>query len=220
MYSKIYVTKILGILIGLPATVAIETMVLGFCLQICARFEILLHRLQKMIKHDEKEAIPTNWLNKTSNKISKLSEHVIHHLCIIRLAEMINDVFSQIIFVQFFTSTFVICLTIFYLSSHMTIENLSTYSVYVICTFVQIFMYCWAGNQVTTKSTELGEEIFNMDWISMTKNEQRDLLMIMMRSTIPIKFTSTFLVTLSLEAYGNLLKTSFSAFNLLQQVQK
>lgn len=37
----------------------------------------------------------------------------------------------------------------------------------------------------------------------MTISEQKDLLMIMKRSTKPIKLTSSFLVTLSLESYGN-----------------
>ncbi|XP_011687782.1 PREDICTED: odorant receptor 46a, isoform B-like [Wasmannia auropunctata] len=84
--------------------------------------------------------------------------------------------------------------------------------------FVQIFIYCWAGNEVTLKSAELGKEIFHINWILMTKSEKKDLLMIMKRSMKPIKFTSSFLVTLSLESYGNLLKASFSAFNVLQQV--
>ncbi|XP_011705227.1 PREDICTED: odorant receptor Or2-like, partial [Wasmannia auropunctata] len=108
------------------------------------------------------------------------------------LAKMINDVFSQVIFVQFFVSILVFM-------------------------FVQIFIYCWAGNEVMLKSTGLGEAIYHMDWILMTISEQKDLLMIMKRSTRPIKFTSSFLVTLSLESYGNILKASYSAFNVLQQ---
>lgn len=76
------VQEIIALIIGIYVNVATETTVLGFCLQVCARFEILKYRLQRMIKHDGKEG--TNLLNNTSNKISKLSEHVSHHLCIIR----------------------------------------------------------------------------------------------------------------------------------------
>ncbi|KYN07117.1 hypothetical protein ALC62_01925, partial [Cyphomyrmex costatus] len=52
-------------------------------------------------------------------------------------------------------------------------------------------------------STGLSEIVYHLDWMLMTINEQKDLLMIMKRSTKPIKFTSSFLVTLSLESYGN-----------------
>ncbi|XP_012059532.1 PREDICTED: odorant receptor 67a-like [Atta cephalotes] len=174
--------EIAAVTIGIIVNIATETTVLGFCLHTCARFEILNHRLQRMIK-GEKEGMRKSSIN----NISRLSKYVSFHLCIIRLAEMINDVFSPVIFIQF-------------------------------CISILIYVYCWAGNEVTLKSVELGDEIYHMDWILMTKNEQLDLLMIMKRSTKPIKFTSSFLVTLSLESYSNLLKATFSAFNLLQQL--
>jgi hypothetical protein len=49
----------------------------------------------------------------------------------------------------------------------------------------------------------LSEGVYQMDWTLMTISERRDLLMIMKRSTRPIKLTSSFLVTLSLTSYGN-----------------
>ncbi|KYN07124.1 Putative odorant receptor 13a [Cyphomyrmex costatus] len=190
--------EMVAVFIGIIVNAATETTVLGFCLQICARFEILNYRLQSMIK-DEKETMRKSLLNNTS----RLSKHVSFHLCIIRLAEMINDVFSQVIFIQFFISILVLCSSIYYLSSHITVTDVFNFTIYIFCLFMQIFVYCWAGNEVTLKSVALGEEIYHMDWILMTKSEQQDLLMIMKRSTKPIKFSSSFLVTLSLESYSN-----------------
>ncbi|XP_077279164.1 putative odorant receptor 85d [Temnothorax americanus] len=214
------VQEIVAIIISIFVNLATDTMVLGFCLQICARFEILKHRLQKMIKfsYSEKkgEGTLTSSLNNTSNKTSRLSEHVSYHLCIIRLVEMINDVFSQVIFVQFSTSILVLC-TLVYRVSYMTVIDIASLTCYLICMFMEIFYYCWAGNEVTLKSAGFGDEIYNMDWVLMTSSEQKDLLMIMKRSTKPIKLTSSFLVTLSLESYSNLMKTSFSVFNIMQQ---
>lgn len=94
-----------------------------------------------------------------------------------------------------------------------------------------------------TQSIELGDVVYEMDWLLLTMSERKDLLMIMMRSMRPVKLTSSFLVTLSLDSYSNvsirieatfgykaefelsfhvipflqLLKTSYSAFNVLQQ---
>ncbi|XP_011869939.1 PREDICTED: putative odorant receptor 85d isoform X2 [Vollenhovia emeryi] len=212
------IQEIVGVILGTIINVATETTLLGFCLQTCARFEILKHRLQKMIKHSEKKSIWTNSSNNILGKRSRLSEHVSHHLCIFRLAQFINDIFSQVIFVQFSTSALVLCSTIYYLSFHITVTTMATLTVYTFCMFVQIFYYCWAGNEVTLKSIRFSDEIYNMDWLLMTSSEQKDLLMIMKRSTRPIKFTSSFLVTLSLESFANILKASFSAFNILQQL--
>lgn len=83
------VQVIISILIGIYVNVATETTVLGICLQICARFEILAHRLRKVIKHNEKDGNLSNSLNNTSNKTSRLSEHVYCHLRIIRFVKRI-----------------------------------------------------------------------------------------------------------------------------------
>ncbi|CAL1679073.1 unnamed protein product [Lasius platythorax] len=196
------IQELVALIFATIVNVATETTVLGFCLQICAQFEILEHRLQRMAKEKKKETFRIS-LNDASNETGRLSEHILHHLCIIRLAKIINNVFSQVIFVQFFASILVLCLTLYHLSSHMTIADFVTLIVYTLCMFVQIFVYCWAGNEVMLKSTGLSETVYQIDWILMPINERKDLLMIMKRSTRPIKFTSSFLVTLSLESYGN-----------------
>ncbi|GAB1867167.1 Odorant receptor [Camponotus japonicus] len=195
---------------------ATETTVLGFCLQICAQIEILKYRLQRMMNSSEKETSRIS-LNDESNETGRLSEYILHHLCIIRLAKMINKVFSQVVFFQFFASILVLCTSLYHLSSHEAIIEIISFVIYLLCMFVQIFVYCWAGNEVILKSTGLSEAIYEMDWILMPTNKQKDLLMIMKRSTRPIKFTSSFLVTLSLESYVNILKASYAAFNLLRQ---
>ncbi|XP_025989635.2 odorant receptor 46a isoform X2 [Solenopsis invicta] len=193
--------------------VATETVILGFCLQICAQFDILICRLRKVIESDEKQE---NELNSATNKTSRLSENIHYHLYIIRFAKMVNKVFSQIVFIQFFVSILVLCTSVYYLSSHKTVTDFIKLGIYTSCMFVQIFMYCWAGNEIILKSIGLSEAVYKMEWILLTISERKDLLMIMMRSTKPIKFTSSFLVTLSLESYATILKASYSAFNILQ----
>jgi len=74
--------EIAAVTIGIIVNIATETTVLGFCLHTCARFEILNHRLQRMIK-GEKEG-----MRKSSvNNISRLSKYVSFHLCIIRFVK-------------------------------------------------------------------------------------------------------------------------------------
>lgn len=68
-----------------------------------------------------------------------------------RLAEMINDVFSQVIFIQFFVSILILCSIVYHLSSHSTFTDIATLIVYAFSMFVQIFVYCWAGNEVMLK---------------------------------------------------------------------
>ncbi|XP_011700218.1 PREDICTED: uncharacterized protein LOC105457310 [Wasmannia auropunctata] len=105
--------EIAAVLIAVVVNIATETTILGFCLQTCAQFEILKHRLQKMAKEklDEKER---TWiLNNTLNKTSRLSEHVSHHLCIISrsqamAAQAADELFSTL---QRYRSLFLVLAT-------------------------------------------------------------------------------------------------------------
>ncbi|KAL0112606.1 hypothetical protein PUN28_012118 [Cardiocondyla obscurior] len=83
--------------------------------------------------------------------------------------------------------------------------------------FVQIYVYCWSGNEVILKSMSVGDTIYCMNWTALSVDEKKELLMIMLRCTLPIKFTSSFLVTLSLQSYSSILKISYSAFNVLRK---
>jgi len=91
------IQEVVAVIFGTIVNVATETTVLGFCLQICAQIEILKHRLQKMMKSSKKEETPIS-LNDTSNGTGRLSEHILHHLCIIRFVKQMIKLFYVRIF--------------------------------------------------------------------------------------------------------------------------
>ncbi|XP_012059521.1 PREDICTED: putative odorant receptor 71a [Atta cephalotes] len=197
--------------------VGTETLVFGLILQTCAQFEILENRLHKLIINKTVKYLEHASCLLNENK-ADLSECICHHLSIYKYAKAVNVTFNQVLFVQFFSSILVLCTSVYYLSIH--IKNLSataSFLAYTICMFVQIYFYCWSGNEVIFKSTSIADAIYNMNWPLLSINEKKGLLMIMIRSTIPVKFTSSFLITLSLQSYSNVLKTSYSAFSVLQK---
>lgn len=68
-----------------------------------------------------------------------------------RLAEMINDIFSPVIFVQFFVSVLVMCMNLYYLTTHTKLEDILGFAVYTVAIILQIFIYCWGGNEIILK---------------------------------------------------------------------
>ncbi|XP_014482547.1 PREDICTED: uncharacterized protein LOC106748489 [Dinoponera quadriceps] len=207
------VLQIVSVIFTTIINVGTETLVFGFFLQTCAQFEILERRLQKSVISKTKPLakLPLYKAN------TMISEHIHHHLRIFKYAKTVNSIFNQILFVQFFSSILILCTSVYYLSSHITESESATLVVYTICMFVQIYVYCWSGNEVILKSASIGDAVYQTDWPSLSVSEKKDLLMIMKRSTMPIKFTSSFLITLSLQSYSNILKTSYSTYNVLQR---
>ncbi|EFN79923.1 Odorant receptor 46a, isoform A [Harpegnathos saltator] len=211
------IQQIMSVIFATVVNVGTETLIFGFFLQTCAQLEILGSRLRKFVassttRRHRKDVPPS-----TNAAKSMISQQIRHHLSIYDYAKTANNIYNQILFFQFFASILVLCTSVYYMSTHFTEAESTTMLIYIFCMFVQIFLYCWSGNEVILKSMSLGDMAYNMDWYLLSISEKKDLLMIMKRSTIPIRFTSSFLITLSLESYCNILKTSYSAFNVLQQ---
>ncbi|KAH0953415.1 OrE7 [Eciton burchellii] len=210
------VQQIISLIYATVINVATETLISGLILQTCAQIEIFQNRLHKFII----SKTATHVKHSSNTRSSIFSEFIRHHLGIYKLviyAKTLNIVFNPIFFVQFFSSIIVICTSVYYLSRHVTDSGSATFIVYTICMFVQIYIYCWSGNEVIIKSANIGDALYQLKWHLLSVSERKKLMMIMIRSTIPIKFTSSFLITLSHQSYSNILKTSYSTFNLLQQ---
>ncbi|KAH0953405.1 OrE6 [Eciton burchellii] len=210
------VQQIVSLIFATIINVATETLISGLIMQTCAQIEIFQNRIHKLII--SKTATHMKHSFASSNTRSSLfSEFIRHHLGIYEYAKTLNIVFNPIFFVQFFSSIIVLCTSVYYLSRHITESGSATFVVYTIGMFVQIYIYCWSGNEVIIKSTSVGDAMYQLDWHLLPVSERKELMIIMIRSTIPIKFTSSFLITLSYQSYSNILKTSYSTFNLLQQ---
>ncbi|XP_011869115.1 PREDICTED: odorant receptor 46a, isoform A-like [Vollenhovia emeryi] len=217
------IQQIITVIFVTIINVGTETLVFGLFLQTCAQFEIFESRLRKLVNYKTNKLmkIEVRYLEHSSPPPNKekaiISKYVHHHLKIYKYARTVNVIFNQVLFVQFFGSILVLCTSVHYLSAHSSFSETATLIVYTICMFVQIYVYCWSGNEVILKSMSVGDTIYRMNWLSLSANERKELLMIMLRCTLPIKFTSSFLITLSLQSYSSILKISYSAFNLLQK---
>ncbi|CAL1679065.1 unnamed protein product [Lasius platythorax] len=212
----ISIQQIISVLFAAFISVGTETLVFGLFLQTCAQFEIFESRLRKLLANKTTKCLGYSSAS-SDNKRLIISEYIHHHLSIYKYAKTVNIIFNQVLFVQFFCSILVLCTSVYYLSVHITESESATLIIYTFGMFVQIYIYCWSGNEVILRSQTVGDAVYHMDWPLLSVSEKKDLLMIMIRSTIPIKFTSSFFITLSLQSYSSILKTSYSVFNLLQQ---
>ncbi|EFN72868.1 Odorant receptor Or2, partial [Camponotus floridanus] len=119
-----------------------------------------------------------------------------------RYACTVNDMFAKIIALQFAVSMLVLCSNLYRMattSSYVIFISLMTYMGAILA---QIFIYCWFGNEVKTKSLHLANNIYNkVEWSALSNNCKKDLLLIMKRSTIPIEFNSMYILTLNLDSF-------------------
>ncbi|RZB40878.1 7tm 6 domain containing protein, partial [Asbolus verrucosus] len=66
---------------------------------------------------------------------------------------------------------------------------------------VQIFMYCWFGNEVEVKSNKVSYAAFESDWTSASQDVKKNLLFFIVRTQKPLKIAAMNMFHLSLENF-------------------
>nr|AKO90002.1 odorant receptor 38 [Microplitis mediator] len=199
-----------------------DTVVYGVLLQNCSQLQILKNRLENFVEiiNEEKLKDKINGLSRTirecEHKFIKQCTH--HHWIILQFSQESNDLFAPIIFLQYLSSSLILCLCVQLLTklAFMSPEFIFIV-VYLGCMLTQIFLFCWYGNEVIMESSEISSAIYKMNWQVLTNKTKKDLLFMKTQSILPIKFTSGHLIELSLDSFTKLIKFSYSAYNLLHQ---
>ncbi|XP_046144648.1 odorant receptor 94b-like isoform X1 [Osmia bicornis bicornis] len=195
-----YILQALSLMIGSLVHIACDNLIWGMLIHTCSQIEILGYRL-KAIKPSESQSA------KSSAR---------YHDRVYRFAKMLNKEFEWIVFVQFGVTTMIVCFNLYLLVTAKNINAKILIVVYYTCGMLtQIFIYCWYGNEVKSKSLEVSQMAFRTDWMFFNKDIKRILSMIMRRSDVSIEFTSAHVVSMNLESFVKLLKASYSAFNVL-----
>nr|UEN71224.1 olfactory receptor 41 [Gregopimpla kuwanae] len=181
------------------------------------RFEFMTHAIVDQINNG-KELNHEENVQDVENKI--LAKRIDQHRDIFTFATSVNEAFSIVIFMQCAVSTFVLCISIYTLSR---MKEFTTKFIFVVvytsCMLIQIFIYCWFGNEIILESKDVGNAAYAMDWTQLSIRSQKKLIVIMVRSLEPMRFTSGNII-LSLDTFISLLKLSYSAFHLLQQTSE
>ncbi|XP_060824031.1 putative odorant receptor 85d [Bombus pascuorum] len=133
---------------------------------------------------------------------------------------MIQQKFQEIIGVQLLSSTFVVCFILYELSNAPVNSKYVQFVLYLTCMMTQVFFYCWYGNQLKLKSVEVANAIFEVDWISFDNSSKKSLINVMRRATKPIELTCAYIFTMDLKTFVDILKMSYSTYNLLQRTKE
>ncbi|KAF2904118.1 hypothetical protein ILUMI_02071 [Ignelater luminosus] len=187
---------------------------------IAAQLDILTEKIMRLNENDgtvEDHAIS----NEVCESIyEKLKDCVKHHLAIIKLVNCVEEVFTIALFGQFLTSAMIICNTIFEIILIPTSTKQILLVEYLFGALVQLFMYCWYGNEIIVKSLQIKDACFMSKWYAFDKKACKYLFIIMERSKRPLRISAIKLSTLSLTAFGTILQWSYSYLTLLLELYR
>ncbi|XP_053997918.1 odorant receptor 46a-like [Hylaeus anthracinus] len=200
-FTVTYTYQTSTVMIGSIMNIAYDTLHSGMLMHTYCQLEILEHRLKNVTKDD--------------NYSVEQCAH--YHHRIFQFAAMLNKTFKTTACIQFLMSASIVCFNLYRITQKDLGARLAETVFYAFCMIMEIFYYCWYGNEVRLKSLEIPDMIIRSDWINLDVGSRKILVMIMRRATVPIEFTSLHVVSMNLESFMALLKASFTACNVLQQ---
>ncbi|XP_076544268.1 uncharacterized protein LOC117603483 [Osmia lignaria lignaria] len=219
MISLLYQT--FSLIVCATTSVAIETMFAGLMIQARVQFEIFCHRAQNVpivLMEVEKNNTSKRNFRKKWHEVRR--NLVKYHQEIINFVHNINITFQYIVLIQFLVSSTVLCLSIYQMSTLdlFSMDMVFSYS-YLGSMLMEVYLYCWFGNEMTLKSNEVGDAIYQMDWTILPADILKDFLLIMTRSMKPVKISCGHIFILSVESFMSIIKLSYSSYNLMTNTE-
>ncbi|KAF3054380.1 Odorant receptor 230 [Nylanderia fulva] len=209
----------LGVFSHVYCTLAVDTLYYILVQHACGMFSIVGHILEDIGKDSDAN------FHMQPEKIKDINYHkaldcLRKHLHVIEFAELIESLFTNIFLVS--TTLNMICGSISGIRVVMNLSNardIAAPMAIYIAQLTHLFLQFWQAQFLLDYSSVPYESICKGKWYYTSKRCRKIFLLIMSRTMSPCILTAGKIVTLSIENFGAVLKTSMSYFTVLRSFQ-
>ncbi|KAF3054387.1 Odorant receptor 249 [Nylanderia fulva] len=216
-FYLILVHNYLTVCSHVTATVATDTLYFTLIQHACGMFSVVGHSLERIGKDsdDNFDLKPDKIRDVNYNKVL---ECLRKHLHVIEFAEMIESTFANIFLVSI--SLNMVGGSICGIQVLMNLNNdakdiIAPLAIYI-AQLTHLFLQFWQAQFLLDYSVLPYESICKANWYYTSMRCRKLLLLIMNRTVLPCRITAGKVVTLSIESFGVVLKTSMSYFTMLR----
>ncbi|XP_026294764.1 odorant receptor 55 isoform X1 [Apis mellifera] len=169
-----------------------------FVTHACGQIDVVISRLDDLVAGQ--------FYKKNSNPNIQVIKIIKHHIKILKFSAVVEKVLQEVFFLEFISSTFVICLLEYYCITDWEQNNiisLTSYALLLISLTFNMFLLCYIGDLLIHKSGNIGVAVFMIDWYHLPAKTIQNLILIMAMSNSPAKLSVGRIVDLSLSTFGN-----------------
>ncbi|XP_028045087.1 odorant receptor 13a [Monomorium pharaonis] len=215
-YVLTYLQQCAALIFGILVNASFDSLVYGLIIHTCGQIELLCYRLTEAFrclqKNDEKQ-------RHSAIENLAITECVEHHILVYDIISRIQSLFVWTTTSLFMLSLLTVCTSIYQISKkELFSPEFITFIMYLVCVNSQVFIYCWYGNELDLKTKSITHAIYNSNWVIISAKQRKNLCLVMMMSQRGRIISSFGFCALVLNTFTWILKTSYSAFNLLQKV--
>ncbi|KAI4495928.1 hypothetical protein M0802_008143 [Mischocyttarus mexicanus] len=148
-----------------------------------------------------------NQIDERGSCLNVLKKLIAKHDRIILFSGYIEELFTYIALLQFFSNTMAICFSGFVIMTSIGTEEgnaiLAKTVPYYTVVNVEAFILCFAGEYLSSKSLIIGQKAYDTNWYDLKPNESKYILFLMLRAQRQLTITVGKFLDLSLESFAS-----------------
>ncbi|XP_012246636.1 uncharacterized protein LOC100748942 [Bombus impatiens] len=205
--------QIWSALIANSSTVGIFSLAAVLAAHACGQLDVIMAWITEFVKETRKQ--------KGTSSFQEIGVIVERHLRTLNFISCIEVVMNKIYLLEMLRCTMNICLIAYYILTEWDehdIRNLTSYFMMFVSICFNIFVICYIGEILTEQSKKIGDAVYLTNWYYLPNKEIRNLILIIVRSTMVVQLTAGKMIQMTISTFGNVVKTGFAYLNLLQQI--
>ncbi|KAH8394730.1 hypothetical protein KR222_002830 [Zaprionus bogoriensis] len=214
-YAGLYLYHVLSLLPTCWLNIAFDSLVVALLYFLRAQLDMLQLRLQRV------GAIPTPHDDDDDGFIgAQLRDCCVYYGRIVELRDLIAGCIKLPCSMQLLCSVLVLISNFYVMSINTgaTMVVIKT-AMYQLVMLMQIFIICYAADEVTQQSSLLCHAIYQADWTGWSRANRRLCLLMMLRFDQPLHMhTLNHTQSFSLTTFSSIVNCSYSYFALLKRV--
>nr|AXX83026.1 odorant receptor [Yemma signatus] len=205
--------------VAVPGNVVGDTLFLLLCSQLCRRIRILSNTVGYIGSG--------TWEPGRSDVIQvggrvdddRLIEVCVQEHCrLVKIKEKIEYIYEKILLIQLMFSVFENCITLFAISqADDMFEAVRQLLPQFVALYLEIFMYCWAGEMVKNNFDRLHGTAYGCKWNTCSEKTKTSLLIMQTFTTRPVQITA-WIFCLDFEFFQAIMSQTMSYFTVMYEL--
>ncbi|XP_022207583.2 odorant receptor 23a-like isoform X2 [Nilaparvata lugens] len=149
-----------------------------------------------------------------------LKENILHHLEILRLFNLYQELTSTLFGVIIGVSMIILAsLSIVLTKTDLFSFETFKFAFIFIVELIIVFGYCLMGTFLTNGSQEIPSALYNCPWVNFNEGQRRTMKIFQFNSSISIELRGSGLFLIDLQLFVQIVQTTYSIFNIFSSME-
>ncbi|XP_033212294.1 putative odorant receptor 92a [Belonocnema kinseyi] len=209
IYEIVFAAHLITGFVEYSATVSAFSFAAVLALHACGQFDVVMLLLHDIVSGDKQ---------KHKSVRERLKVTVDRHLRVLSFVSRLEDLLCEVCLIEVFGCTLNLCLLGYYIITEWKqsdITSVTTYSLILLSFIFNIFIYCYIGELLTSQAAKVGQSAYMIRWYNLPRSVSLDIIPVIRISHNPAKLTAGKIITLSMNTFSSVIRSSAAYFNVL-----